>query len=77
VCGGTGRTLDAGLILAAEAQKPLWLAGGLGPQNIREIIDRYKPELVDASSRLEAAPGKKDPGLLKDYFKEIDRAQVL
>jgi indole-3-glycerol phosphate synthase/phosphoribosylanthranilate isomerase len=77
VCGGTGRTLDAGLILAAEAQKPLWLAGGLGPQNIREIIDRYRPELVDASSRLEAAPGKKDPGLLKDYFKEIDRAQVL
>jgi phosphoribosylanthranilate isomerase len=32
---------------------------------------------VDATSGLEAAPGKKDPDLLTTYFKEIERAQIL
>jgi phosphoribosylanthranilate isomerase len=34
-------------------------------------MDAYRPELVDASSRLEAEPGKKDHGLMEAYFKEI------
>jgi phosphoribosylanthranilate isomerase len=49
----------------------LWLAGGLGPDNITEIIGKYNPELIDASSRLELSPGKKDPAKLKLYFKRI------
>jgi len=51
----------------------LWLAGGIGPANVRAYIEEFSPELIDASSGLEAGPGKKDPALLKQFFKEIDR----
>ena len=36
------------------------LAGGLGPENVREAIDAVRPWAVDASSSLEAEPGIKD-----------------
>jgi phosphoribosylanthranilate isomerase len=36
------------------------LAGGLGPDNVREAIDAVGPWAVDASSSLERSPGVKD-----------------
>ena len=36
------------------------LAGGLGPENVREVIDAVQPWAVDASSSLEIEPGIKD-----------------
>ena len=36
------------------------LAGGLGPENVREAIDAVRPWAVDASSSLESQPGVKD-----------------
>jgi indole-3-glycerol phosphate synthase/phosphoribosylanthranilate isomerase len=58
--GGTGGRIREDLVAALAGQGPLWLAGGLGPENIRETVRRYRPELVDASSLLEQAPGVKD-----------------
>ena len=48
------------------------MAGGIGPDNVAHIIREYTPELIDAASRLERAPGEKDPGRLKHFFSEID-----
>ncbi|HEQ71698.1 MAG TPA: bifunctional indole-3-glycerol phosphate synthase/phosphoribosylanthranilate isomerase [Spirochaetia bacterium] len=75
--GGTGTVVAADLIEHARAKKPLWLAGGIGPGNVGEIISRFCPELIDASSRLERKPGKKDPKALRAFFKEIERASAL
>jgi indole-3-glycerol phosphate synthase/phosphoribosylanthranilate isomerase len=43
------------------------LAGKLGPDNVAEAIRRVHPWAVDASSKLEAAPGIKDPDKVRAY----------
>lgn len=69
--GGTGARVEREVALAAARVKPLWLAGGIGPDSVREIVAELHPELLDASSRLEAEVGRKDPSKLRAYFREI------
>jgi indole-3-glycerol phosphate synthase/phosphoribosylanthranilate isomerase len=45
---------------AAAADGRVMLAGGLGPETVREAIERVRPWAVDAARSLEAAPGIKD-----------------
>jgi len=64
--------------LAALAGTPfgsdrLWLAGGLTPDTVAAKIERWRPELIDASSGLEETPGRKDPAKLRRFFGEIER----
>ena len=56
--GGTGKTYDWGLV--AGISKKVVLAGGLDADNVRDAIRAARPWGVDACSRLEASPGKKD-----------------
>lgn len=55
---GTGKVFDWGLIRALD--RPYFLAGGLGPDNVGEAIAKLHPFAVDVSSGIETA-GKKDP----------------
>ncbi len=74
LAGGTGLPVSGEVVqavideLAARSQTGLWLAGGLAPDNVAAVVRRWNPELIDASSRLESAPGRKDPALLKAFF---------
>jgi phosphoribosylanthranilate isomerase len=43
------------------------LAGGLGPENVRDAIKAVHPWAVDASSSLESAPGVKDHARVRAY----------
>ncbi len=52
---------------AAAVQGRVVLAGRLGPDNVRAAIDRVRPWGVDASSRLESAPGVKDHAQVRAY----------
>jgi indole-3-glycerol phosphate synthase/phosphoribosylanthranilate isomerase len=45
---------------AAAAEGRVVLAGGLGPENVREAIEAVRPWGVDAARSLESAPGVKD-----------------
>jgi len=51
---------EAHLERAHATKGRLVLAGGLGPENVREAIEAVRPWAVDASSSLEREPGVKD-----------------
>ena len=46
--------------IAARSSKRIIIAGGLDANNVRNAIHQARPWGVDACSRLETAPGKKD-----------------
>ena len=46
--------------VAAATEGRVMLAGGLGPENVRDAIAAVRPWAVDASSSLEMEPGVKD-----------------
>jgi indole-3-glycerol phosphate synthase/phosphoribosylanthranilate isomerase len=52
---------------AAAADGRVMLAGGLGPENVRDAIAAVDPWAVDASSSLEREPGVKDHDRVRAY----------
>ncbi len=67
--GGTGETFNWDLALEAQGWgRPIFLAGGLTPENVAEAVRRAQPYGVDVSSGVEAAPGRKDPDKVKAFI---------
>lgn len=66
--GGNGETFDWSLIQGLE--RPFFLAGGLGADNVAEAIRLVQPYGVDASSSLETE-GYKDPDKIREFVKEV------
>jgi phosphoribosylanthranilate isomerase len=52
---------------AAAEHGRVVLAGRLAADNVREAIERVRPWAVDASSRLETAPGVKDHDAVRAF----------
>ena len=68
--GGTGETFNWDL--AREARdwgRPIFLAGGLTPDNVAEAVRRARPYGVDVSSGVEAAPGRKDHAKVRAFIR--------
>lgn len=66
---GEGRAFDWTLLAGHPLQRPWFLAGGLGPDNVAEAISRLRPFAVDASSSLEA-DGFKDFAKMEKFISE-------
>lgn len=66
--GGTGEKFNWDLAVEAKKfKKPIFLAGGLTPENIGEAIFKVQPYGVDVSSGVEFSPGKKDHQKIWDF----------
>lgn len=66
--GGTGKTIPENLLREKAGELPLWLAGGITPENVGAIVEKFHPELVDVSSGVEDAAGIKNSEKLKALF---------
>ncbi|MGE3297032.1 MAG: phosphoribosylanthranilate isomerase [Porticoccaceae bacterium] len=73
VAGGTGTGFDWSRLPVLREQ-PLILAGGLAPANVAAAVRQVRPYAVDVSSGVEAAPGIKDPRLLRDFIEAAKAA---
>jgi phosphoribosylanthranilate isomerase len=70
--GGTGETFDWSSI--GSVDKPVVLAGGLNPENVKQAIQIAQPYAVDISSGVESAPGIKDKTKLLEFMQQVERA---
>lgn len=72
--GGTGRIFSWQLLENRPGDVCFGLAGGLGPENVDRAVRLARPWLVDVSSGVEAAPGRKDPDKVTAFVTTARRA---
>lgn len=73
--GGTGGKFNWDLAVAAQKfGKPIFLAGGLTPENVGDAVRQVRPFGVDVASGVESAPGKKDSAKMRAFVQAVRSA---
>lgn len=77
--GATGKTHDWSVSrrLVAISSRPIILAGGLNPANVRSAILQVRPAGVDVHTGVEDASGRKDAGKAAAFVAEARAAFTL
>jgi len=77
--GGTGLTSDwsvvRGLMDALDIAVPVYLAGGINPQNAKEALLTVGPSGIDLCSGVEASPGTRDPDKVRALMQAVSAAE--
>lgn len=71
--GGSGETFNWNQF-PTDVNKPLFLAGGLQPDNVYDAIQQTRPYAVDVSSGVESEKGIKDAEKIARFIAEVQRA---
>ena len=77
VYGGSGISFDWKILANATGQKPYFLSGGIGPDDVSKITSFVQYEAagnciaVDVNSKFETAPGQKNIQLLQSFIPTI------
>ena len=71
---GSGRVFDWRLAEGVADPLRLIVAGGLRPDNVAQAVAHLRPAGVDVSTGVEAAPGRKDPMLVREFIANARRA---
>ena len=72
--GGSGQLFDWSL--ARPVMKPIWLAGGLNADNVKQAIHTVRPYAVDVSSGVESEPGIKDSSRISAFVKAVRQTEI-
>jgi len=73
--GGTGETFNWDLAIDAQKfGKPIFLAGGLTPENVGDAVRKVRPFAVDVSSGVESAPGNKEAAKVRAFIAAVRAA---
>jgi phosphoribosylanthranilate isomerase len=73
--GGTGEKFNWDLAIEAQKfGKPIFLAGGLAPENVADAVRKVKPFGVDVASGVESAPGKKETAKVRAFIQAVRAA---
>lgn len=71
--GGSGRVFDWRLLGAYQLERPFLLSGGLGHENINEVLqlDHTRLAGIDVNSKYEIAPALKNVEMIKELANTI------
>ena len=75
--GGTGKSIDRTIARELAQSFPVFLAGGLRPENIIESVRAVEPAGVDVSSGLEETVGKKDFAKLDAFIDALSGERLI
>jgi phosphoribosylanthranilate isomerase len=78
--GGTGQLANWDVSRVVAERYPILLAGGLNVGNVRRAVEEVSPWGVDVASGVEAAPGKKDHQMVREFIhavKNLDQEVAL
>jgi phosphoribosylanthranilate isomerase len=73
---GSGQVFDWRLAEGVSNHHRLIVSGGLRPDNVAEAVAHLRPGGVDVSTGVEAAPGHKDPLLLRNFIASARKAHA-
>ncbi|HEV8232804.1 MAG TPA: phosphoribosylanthranilate isomerase [Thermoanaerobaculia bacterium] len=74
--GGSGVAFNWSLLEGRGWPVPLFVAGGLRPENVGESIRLTKPSAVDVASGVETSPGVKDHDRMRRFFQAVRDADA-
>jgi phosphoribosylanthranilate isomerase len=75
--GGTGRVHDWEISrqIRERVARPIFVAGGLRPENVREAVSRIRPYGLDVCNGVRI-DGKLDPAKLRGFFQAVEQSQA-
>lgn len=71
VLGGTGHAIPRPWLKNFRPAVPWWLAGGISPETVQDVLEELKPDGLDASSGVEVAPGEKDLSRVEALVRQV------
>jgi phosphoribosylanthranilate isomerase len=71
--GGTGKLVDwrAAAAVVKTSSIPVFLAGGINPENVQKAVTEVRPFGIDLCSGVESSRGKKDPEKLRNLVDNL------
>lgn len=70
---GSGQAFDWDWLADVPRDARIIVAGGLGPENVCGLLQRFTPYAVDASSGIESKPGVKDRERVGAFLRAVER----